>query len=74
MESLISRKSNDQSVRFAEKSLDLSLKYFTDFLSNPNNQNTCAMLLARTYLVKQLVYPKQPHHMLYPIPSLHYSI
>ena len=34
MESLMSKKSNEQSVNFAKKSLDLSLKYFTNFLFN----------------------------------------
>ena len=72
MESLISRKSNDQSVRFAEKSLDLSLKYFTDFLSNPNNQNTCAMLLAANLSGEAISISKTtaPHAVSYPFTSL----
>ena len=72
MESLISRKSNDQSVSFAEKSLDLSLKYFTDFLSNPNNQNTCAMLLAANLSGEAISISKTtaPHAVSYPFTSL----
>ena len=72
MESLISRKSNDQSVSFAEKSLDLSLKYFTDFLSNPNNQNTCAMLLAMNLSGEAISISKTtaPHAVSYPFTSL----
>ena len=70
--SIISRKSNDQSVSFAEKSLDLSLKYFTDFLSNPNNQNTCAMLLAANLSGEAISISKTtaPHAVSYPFTSL----
>ena len=42
VESLISKKSNLTSVRFAKKSLKISLKYYLDFLSNPTKENSCA--------------------------------
>ncbi len=72
MESLMSKKSNEQSVNFAKKSLDLSLKYFTNFLSNPNNQNTCAMSLAANLSGEAISISKTtaPHAVSYPFTSL----
>mgnify|MGYP002836406493 CR=1 FL=1 len=72
MESLMSKKSNEQSVSFAKKSLDLSLNYFTNFLSNPNYQNTCAMSLAANLSGEAINISKTtaPHAVSYPFTSL----
>ena len=36
LESLISKKSNDESVKYASKSLKISIKSYTNFLKDPN--------------------------------------
>ena len=72
MESLISKKSNKESVNFAKKSLKISLKYYLDFLSNPNKTNTSAMCLAANLSGKAISISKTtaPHAVSYPFTSL----
>ena len=46
LESLISKKSNDQSVDYALKSLNISVNSFLSFLKNPNLKNAAEMSIA----------------------------
>lgn len=68
MESLISKKSNDESVIHSINSLKISLKYFHNFLKNPNDENTCAMLYASNLAGKAISISKTtaPHAVSYP--------
>ena len=72
IESLISKKSNKASVRFAKKSLIISLKYYLEFLKNPNIKNTSAMCLAANLSGKAINISKTtaPHAVSYPFTSL----
>ena len=72
IESLISKKSNDVSVDFAKKSLNISLKYFLDYLNNPSNENTSAMCLAANLSGKAISISKTtaPHAVSYPFTSI----
>ena len=73
IESLISKRSNEKSVDFAEKSLQLSLKYFLDFLDKPNHENTSAMCLAANLSGKAISISKTtaPHAVSYPFTSFY---
>lgn len=73
MESLISRKSNDKSVNFAEKSLNISSKYYLDYLNKPNNENTSAMCLAANLSGEAISISKTtaPHAVSYPFTSIY---
>lgn len=73
MESLISKKSSKKSLDFAQKSLNLSLKYYLDFLKNPNNENTSAMCLAANLSGKAINISKTtaPHAVSYPFTSIY---
>jgi alcohol dehydrogenase class IV len=73
MESLISRKSNEESVNFAEKSLNLSSKYYLDYLNKPNNENTSAMCLAANLSGEAISISKTtaPHAVSYPFTSIY---
>tara|TARA_E500000178_G_scaffold326159_1_gene354153 strand:- start:358 stop:1467 length:1110 start_codon:yes stop_codon:yes gene_type:complete len=73
MESLISKKSNSESVNFAEKSLQISLKYYLDFLNNPNKDNTSAMCLAANLSGKAISISKTtaPHAVSYPFTAIY---
>ena len=46
LESLVSKKSNDTSVKFASESLEISLNHFVSYLNKPNIHNTTQMSLA----------------------------
>lgn len=72
IESLMSRKSNNDSVEFAKKSLNLSLKHFTNFVLKPNQENTCAMSLAANLSGKAISISKTtaPHAVSYPFTAL----
>ena len=72
MESLISIKSNEHSVKYAIKSLEISLKYFINFLSNPTLENTSAMAFAANLSGKAISISKTiaPHAVSYPFTSL----
>ena len=73
VESLISKKSNDKSVKFAEKSLQISLKYYLDFLNNPNHENTSAMCFAANLAGEAISISKTtaPHAVSYPFTSIY---
>jgi len=72
IESLISKKSNEKSLTFAKKSLNISLKYYLDFLSKPNNENTSAMCLAANLSGEAISISKTtaPHAISYPFTSI----
>ena len=72
IESLISLKSNDDSVKYATRSLEISLKYFLNFLSNPNLENTSAMAFAANLSGRAISISKTtaPHAVSYPFTSL----
>ena len=73
IESLISRKSNNKSKEFAEKSLKLSLKYFLDYLNKPNYENTSAMCLAANLSGEAISISKTtaPHAISYPFTAFY---
>ena len=73
IESLISRKSNEKSKVFAEKSLKLSLNYFLDYLYKPNYENTSAMCLAANLSGEAISISKTtaPHAVSYPFTALY---
>ena len=71
IESLISLRSTDQSVIYAKKSLNFSIKYFSDFLTKPNNTNSLKMSLAANFSGKAINISKTtaPHAVSYPFTS-----
>ena len=73
IESLISRRSNEKSKIFAEKSLKLSFNYFLDFLNTPNHENTSAMCLAANLSGEAISISKTtaPHAVSYPFTALY---
>jgi len=73
IESLISRKSNAKSVDYAKKSLRISLKYYLDFLKNPNHENTSAMCLAANLSGRAINISKTtaPHAVSYPFTAIY---
>ena len=73
LESLISKKSNEKSVEYAKKSLQISFKYFLDYLKNPNLNNTSAMCLAANLSGKAISISKTtaPHAVSYPFTSIY---
>ena len=73
VESLISKKSNTLSTKFAKKSLDISIKYYLDYLQKPNFENTSAMCLAANLSGKAISISKTtaPHAVSYPLTSLY---
>ena len=73
MESLISKKSSLKSITYAEKSLNISLKYFLDYLNKPNNENTSAMCLAANLSGEAISISKTtaPHAVSYPFTSIY---
>ncbi len=73
IESLISRKSNEQSKIYAEKSLKLSFNHFLDYLNNPNYENTSAMCLAANLSGEAISISKTtaPHAVSYPFTALY---
>ena len=73
VESLISKKSTDQSIKFAKKSLYISTKYYLDYLKKPNFENTSAMCLAANLSGKAISISKTtaPHAISYPFTSLY---
>ena len=73
VESLISKKSNIQSINFAKKSLSISLKYYLEYLKNPSFQNTSAMCIAANLSGKAISISKTtaPHAVSYPFTSFY---
>ena len=72
VESLISKKSTSQSIIFAKKSLNISVKYYLDYLKKPNFENTSAMCFAANLSGKAINISKTtaPHAVSYPFTSL----
>ena len=68
IESLISKKSNSESLDFAKKSLSISLKYFIDYLNKPSEENSSAMCFAANLSGKAISISKTtaPHAISYP--------
>ena len=73
VESMLSRKSNLQSIHFAKKSLKISLKYYLNYLKKPNIDNSSAMCLAANLSGKAISISKTtaPHAVSYPFTSLY---
>ena len=72
LESLISKKSNDQSVEYASKSLRVSLSSYISFLNEPNLKNATEMSIAANLAGKAINISKTtvPHAASYPFTSL----
>ena len=73
IESIISKKSNEKSVQFSKKSLDISLKYYLEYLNRPNIENTSAMCLAANLSGEAISISKTtaPHAVSYPFTSIY---
>jgi len=73
LESLLSKKSNDESVKYASKSLNISLKSFLSFLENSNSKNSAEMIIASNLAGKAINISKTiaPHAVSYPFSSLY---
>ena len=75
IESLISKKSNEKSILFAKKSLELSLKNYLNFLKHPNQKNCTFMSISANLSGKAISISKTtaPHAVSYPFTS-HFGI
>ena len=74
LESLISKKSNAESVNYALKSLEISSKSFISFVDQPDLKNAFEMSIASNLAGKESTYLKQQFLMLYLIHLHHYTI
>jgi len=72
LESLVSKKSNDQSIEYASSSLKISVKSYISFLNNPNLKNATEMSIASNLAGKAISISKTtaPHAVSYPFTSL----
>jgi alcohol dehydrogenase len=72
IESLVSKKSNDQSVEYASKSLRVSVNSYIPFLNDPNLKNATEMSIASNLAGKAISISKTtaPHAASYPFTSL----
>lgn len=72
LESLISVKSNNESVEYASKSLKVSINSFVSFINNPNMKNAAEMSIASNLAGKAINISKTtaPHAASYPFTSL----
>jgi alcohol dehydrogenase class IV len=72
LESLISKRSNDQSVEYASKSLRISINSYISFLNEPNLKNATEMSIAANLAGKAINISKTtvPHAVSYPFTSL----
>ena len=72
LESLVSKKSNDQSVEYASKSLRVSVNSYIPFLNDPNLKNATEMSIASNLAGKAISISKTtaPHAASYPFTSL----
>ncbi len=68
MESMFSKKSNKKSINYANKSLNLSIKYFLDYVKRPNLFNSSKMINASNLAGKAINISKTiaPHAVSYP--------
>ena len=73
LESLVSKKSNEHSVNYAQESLKISTKSFISFLNNPNLNNAAEMSIAANLAGKAINISKTtvPHAVSYPFTSLY---
>tara|TARA_B100001057_G_C22781548_1_gene923846 strand:- start:116 stop:1213 length:1098 start_codon:yes stop_codon:yes gene_type:complete len=72
LESLVSKKSNDQSIKYASESLKISLNSYILFLNDPNLKNAAEMSIASNLAGKAISISKTtaPHAASYPFTSL----
>ena len=72
LESLVSKKSNDQSVEYASESLRVSVNSYISFLNDPNLKNATEMSIASNLAGKAISISKTtaPHAASYPFSSL----
>jgi len=72
LESLVSKKSNEQSVEYASKSLRVSINSYISFLTDPNLKNATEMSIASNLAGKAISISKTtaPHAVSYPFTSL----
>jgi len=72
LESLVSKKSNNQSVEYASRSLKISVNSYISFLNNPNLKNASEMSIASNLAGKAISISKTtaPHAVSYPFTSL----
>jgi len=72
LESLVSKKSNNQSVEYAKKSLRISVNSYISFLNNPDLKNAAEMSIASNLAGKAISISKTtaPHAVSYPFTSL----
>ena len=72
LESLVSKKSNAQSVDYASKSLRVSVNSFISFVNDPNMKNATEMSIAANLAGKAISISKTtaPHAASYPFTSL----
>lgn len=72
LESLVSKKSNINSVEYATKSLKISLDSYVSFLQDPNLKNATEMSIASNLAGKAINISKTtaPHAVSYPFTSL----
>ncbi|MDC3125920.1 iron-containing alcohol dehydrogenase [Candidatus Pelagibacter sp.] len=72
LESLVSKKSNKQSIDYASKSLKISTNSYISFLNNPNMKNATEMSIASNLAGKAISISKTtaPHATSYPFTSL----
>lgn len=72
LESLVSKKSNDQSVEYASKSLRVSINSYISFLNDPSLKNATEMAIASNLAGKAINISKTtaPHAVSYPFTSL----
>ena len=73
LESLVSVKSNNQSVEYATKSLEISTNSYVSFLKDPNLKNAAEMSIASNLAGKAISISKTtaPHAASYPFTSLY---
>jgi len=72
LESLVSKKSNDQSVEYASKSLKVSVNSYISFINDPTLKNATEMSIASNLAGKAISISKTtaPHATSYPFTSL----
>ena len=71
IESILSLKSNSKSFDYSKKSLNYSFSNFSEFLKNPNSENTYTMCLAANLSGKAISISRTtaPHALSYPFTS-----
>ena len=72
LESIISIKSNDESLNYAKKSIELTDKYYINFVEKPNFENATQMLISSNLAGKAIDITKTtaPHAVSYPFSNL----